>query len=557
MQPTSAQERASSDDPIGRRVLRRHTCSGLLDYCRAASFSCVSWTSFVEDRKGSRWPTEIYLSTSAIGRHSWPMSAEICETKGSRDRRTGVIDPKAEIAHIGKTHASLIVLCLGLLVITVLGRSSPHETALLQLAELERVAETWDPGWVIASLETSLGSALSDLVFVNPLPVECDPCTREPPKVSSDGRKRSRMGRLEPGRTSQGLLLRFDRLWSPLPLPRSLLELTGDGGVDPSDQRGPLWARRRSPPRKDLQFLQPNPSVFSIEAAALGMPAPSSLARFEQYWESLASMELEVCYPDNMPPFWIGLYTNTSSLDRLDPTDEAGDAWPELQMYLQSLTPDEQALWRDRTEHQLQPTHHFVGFTRWGRVSAPIECAEVRVDMLRAFQKFYGVNWPPDSLARVFPELTSVAIHESDLSLDKLRAVLDFRREAAQKEIEFLGIKIRESGLTRLAIPLLLALQGYLLLHLRALRGLFVAQQGVSVAPWIGIMRDPLSRVTTCATSFLAPPLVVGLLASRQGSAAPWWLLGVIASATLGLLSFYSLRSFWRLADATDESSNG
>ncbi len=307
----------------------------------------------------------------------------------------------------------------------------PLDAALAQLETVERVAEAWDPLWAESSLAARLAPAVAHLEIPGSIAFRCSTCETQPgqplrPPGSPGGLDNAGM---ETARTTSGLILRFDNAWSPLPLPPALLALVSDSRVtDPEDRSGPGWSRMLPPPRLDPQFLQPNPMVYDIEVEPLAIKPPETLAEFERLWETLRGIELDICVPRELPSRWVGLESPLHSFEMNYTVEETEASWPVVPTRLEPLGSEARGFWVDYFEHEFQPTHHYVGFTRWGTVGAAVKCKRTVFGLHGAFQNFYGVDWQNSSFARLFPELTGAAIDNAELTFDKLRAVLEVAR---------------------------------------------------------------------------------------------------------------------------------
>jgi chromate transport protein ChrA len=95
-------------------------------------------------------------------------------------------------------------------------------------------------------------------------------------------------------------------------------------------------------------------------------------------------------------------------------------------------------------------------------------------------------------------------------------------------------------------IPIVLVAQIYFLLHLRSLRQCLGIDVRTKLAPWIGVYDDHFARAIAVASAFVLPPATVAVVIAPEVTTTPMWVVALVTSGLLGLISFAILRNVWR-----------
>jgi hypothetical protein len=137
----------------------------------------------------------------------------------------------------------------------------------------------------------------------------------------------------------------------------------------------------------------------------------------------------------------------------------------------------------------------------------------VRSQIMKAFP---GYAWQSNDFENVFPELDQVAkeLQRFDDPLDRLQTNLISEESAKKEPFQVFGIKFPIEGTTRWAVLLILAIQGYLWLHLNEYWRRGAPKTDVA---WIGVYPGSAPKVVSALTMLVVPVLVVVLLCVRQG----------------------------------------
>jgi hypothetical protein len=137
----------------------------------------------------------------------------------------------------------------------------------------------------------------------------------------------------------------------------------------------------------------------------------------------------------------------------------------------------------------------------------------IRSQIMKAFP---GYAWQSNDFENVFPELDQVAKERQlfDVRFDHLRTNLISEESAAKEPFQVFGIKFPIEGTTRWAVLLILAIQGYLWLHLNEYWRRGAPKTDVA---WIAVYPGLAPKVVSALTMLVVPVLVVVLLCVRQG----------------------------------------
>lgn len=442
--------------------------------------------------------------------------------------------------HLRTIHFSLVAVSFGLFVVSTLGRASDVEVAIDQLSEIEGVIADWSEQWMTTGVRSLIDKGeveLPSFVFGE----------SDRPFEFSVGDAR----------------LRRAQEWSLLPLPREALDLASPGGLlEPLDREGPLWTKL-SPDPRGLQFLS------IIEMTPFVHARPVDLAEFESVWNKVTTLSLTLTWPDSC---WAGdsepVFVGSRLLQRFGaagnyelvygPELDLESAGPgSLALILEPLSTSDRDFWNDYTEHQFYPlNYHFVGFSPrssfGGReVSIPVTTDQsLPIQGYQVFRDVYGIDWPPGPFARAFPELSRSTQGLSELDFSTTRAVLEGEALESEDQIEVFGATIPASSAARWGAPVLIVMQLYFLLHLRALSRAG-GQPKEAPAPWIALYRDRLSMVATVISAFGIPVFVAGFLLWQASSpvsalSATVSSLAFVCSVVVALLGLQALREVWK-----------
>lgn len=469
-----------------------------------------------------------------------------------------MIDIRDSVSHLRTIHFSLIVSCLALIGLTVSDRNKEFDLALAQLAEIQDVASNWDRRWLESAAAAHAAQQASGPASAFEAGVECEyicgdltnPLHLHIPDVA-------------------GLNLRTSGNWTMLPLPEALLALaiTQDGPAppEPGYRSGPLWSRMADLPRRDPQFLQPVPTEYPIAFEPLELPRPNTLGDFEAIWDALASLSVTVTVPGSDPynerPNWIGIKEPAFAAPVVQQiSDTPAPDWPDVHLQLEPMSEFVRGFWRDRTEHELLPDYHYIGHTPWGEVQLPVLVESVPLNTLSAFIGHYGLTRVRGSFAVNFPELVALTVDETAYGLDTLQALLISRSERAQDDIELFGLVIPSVLIARWGGLIILIVQLYFFLHLRALRDQIGQGRDAPLAPWIGIYPDRISKTAAALSACALPPAVLAFIIVPDIAVRPipeitYLALVLLLSVGLCTWSFGVMKDLWRLCSRVRDAA--
>jgi hypothetical protein len=467
----------------------------------------------------------------------------------TQDRDTHpAIDPKDIVLHLRSIHFSLLVACVGLYILVTAGRPEEIDLARSQLGEIVAVVDRWEPDWVeSAALAQRAAPAALD--------------------TSTD-------------RGAGPIHLRIDRSWTLLPLPQELLDLADPGGgISPTERDGPLWSSLAAPMQRDGQLLPLPRTEFVPDVAPLTLPAPQTPRDFENFWNALGRITLTLTearwiFPETLGP-------SDGAIGALPYAETPPADGVTVSMWLEPIADaGQKALWRDQVEHEWTPEYHFIGHldlaaeeiavllpdaarnsddpaqllgipglqsrSRPASISMVAQADRRDFDAQAAFIDHFGLDWQAGSYALNFPELSAVAESNDDLYFDKVTAFVESKARQSEGELAIFGFSVPAAMVSSWGIPIVLVAQLYFLLHLRSLGQGIGADAGSKLAPWIGVYDDGFARTVAVASAFVLPPATVAIVIAPELNARPAWVLAVLASGLLGLLSFGILRTVWK-----------
>ncbi len=444
------------------------------------------------------------------------------------------------VTHLRTVHFSLLIVCFALYGLAVAGKSSDFNKALEQLASIDEVIGRWEPEWLENAAALLVDQQDSALRADINLGVECNFNCGETKAWMPNG----------PVVSTKGLRLRSTNKWTFLPLPGDLLKLAyPEDTPDPRDKSGPLWSRPGKLSRKDPQFIQPVPTDYSQSFRPFKVAAPQTLKEFETLWNGLGSVSATVTFALEQPIGRVAIGVTDESLDTLYVADKPDIDWPGAALRLEPMTEYMKAWWRDITEHELRPEYQYIGHTPWGEIFVPVLVDQFQLNTLSAFIDYYNTPWGPGSFARNFPELSALTIDISDYNFDKLKSILERESSKAQDDIELFGLTIPAVVIAKWGSLIIVIVQLYFILHLRALRQQTGPTRDLTLAPWIGVYPDMLSRMTTAVSACLLPPLLLGIITLPDIATNPGLVIILAISVFLGAWAFYVMRMLWRLLE--------
>jgi hypothetical protein len=280
--------------------------------------------------------------------------------------------------------------------------------------------------------------------------------------------------------------------------------------------------------RWDVKYKIADEQVASGDTTPPSIPAPDNLRKFQDIWNSSGELW---CPSDEVPArtgdqavLWDPKYYNFGP--------PQGLSGPHLELFqppqVKNLKPKE-FVWM-LTENLRQGPDNGIEkrpsvalmqvsndpwqwsiFTtvtpkNFGRIA-------VRPQIMKAFP---GYAWQSKDFENVFPELDQVAKERQlfDVRFDHLRTNLISEESSAKEPFQVFGIKFPIEGTTRWAVLLILAIQGYLWLHLNEYWRRGAPKADVA---WIGVYPGSAPKAVSALTMLIVPVLVVVLLCVRQG----------------------------------------
>lgn len=121
-------------------------------------------------------------------------------------------------------------------------------------------------------------------------------------------------------------------------------------------------------------------------------------------------------------------------------------------------------------------------------------------------------DWYEDELSRSFRELDRVTALYQSLKFKDLVAVLESEMDRSGERVQFFGAQIPAAGLENWGVPIIGALQIYLLLHLMGLRSRTNHEDPARDFPWIGAYRDRWAERVVSISAFFFPVATIAFL---------------------------------------------
>jgi len=168
-------------------------------------------------------------------------------------------------------------------------------------------------------------------------------------------------------------------------------------------------------------------------------------------------------------------------------------------------------------------------------VPVAFEVEKVGGALQSALRTRYSANWPTGTFATTFPGLAQLPDELLSLPFGSLADVLRDETKITSDRIEVLGAKIPIDRIITFGVPILLCVQGYLLLLLRVLRSGLRGNRNDSIV-WVGVYSDISARVATLISMALLPTLVVARLSALAHVSLARYVLQVVLSTSISLL---------------------
>jgi len=184
---------------------------------------------------------------------------------------------------------------------------------------------------------------------------------------------------------------------------------------------------------------------------------------------------------------------------------------------------------------------------------------DVREDFIRSVRENRGGPWIARPFETAFPALNDLTKHLRSSRLDQLSQHLEEEAKRTGDKFEALGLKIPVSSVAKYGFVLLLGLEVYFLIHLRAFRTRRVPGNALAFQPWIGLYQDPMARAAFLFSAVVLPVASSSVLtvtvwhgASRMGA-----VLLVCALLASIVLSAVISREIWFAWRATNGTASG
>ena len=431
------------------------------------------------------------------------------------------------------THFALVLLAFALFAMSLERVPNEAEEALKQAKAIHSIVLSWDPRF----LDTYARKLLKEQ------------------GVSESFKLSGALNFAHQG-TKQSLSLEFSEpSWTLHPLPSTIAELDKSYKDDLVSYFDHLQLRN--------EYLHGRTFLGS----------PQTLDEFASLWNALGNA-LEVRKPVDVARQGF-IHSVFDSSGEWITASAAPEAWPtrRLRMLFRALTPYEKEYFSKSQEFQRRPYSHF--FTGGFILNSPREQWELELPVLTTNVVSFngqaallsgrpGVNWTLGSFADTFPELDRESAGFRDVATGTAIAILDALARRPSERFEAFGVKIPTVKALILGIPVILAIQIYLLIILGVLGGYLGSASSLSRLEWVGFYKSWPARWLTELTAFVIPSVVVLILLVQEATARdnPWvWVLGVIVicfSAWVALMSDRTLKALLgELAEQGSGQSSG
>lgn len=195
-----------------------------------------------------------------------------------------------------------------------------------------------------------------------------------------------------------------------------------------------------------------------------------------------------------------------------------------------------------------------------GSLIIPMQYREPRIpdDLQQWLIKSFNLPGPGGTFSDSFPELDRVTRGYQELELEKARGILKAELGRSGERVEFLGMNIPETVMATWGGIVILMLQLYFWLHLRALCNAgYPSKDIVNEVAWIGTYSDFFARLTAFATIFVLP---LGATVSAVMVADVSAVLAVALPFLVGAVAVLSALLVWSLSERSsawsDEDAN-
>ena len=427
-------------------------------------------------------------------------------------------DLKEHVRHIRGIHFVLGMTCTVIVAVWTAGQSRGVEAALGQIEEVDTAVTRWEADWLEVALR-SYGNARASREWpTTQLALECYECEEdqdpfvvdfgEPWTVSAwPAGLRAFMEEQTEASTTAG---------DPLRLRSEVVSEEGAFG---------FWSEQRLSP--------------------LRLHQPETVREFAQLWNALASIPLAVASlgdPRRSSALLVnvarGQYFIVSDAMRIE--EEPRETWPRWTVVLQPMPAGLLDQWSDWTGYEYQLAQfHFVGMAPGSnrqlrerevvpgrRLSIAIQQSgsgddggfvgldEISFDGQSALASQYGLTASAGQFRYSFADLyrSAVTLAGFDTPLEQFAVLLQEDVVRRRGQIQVFGVSVPSLEVLRWSGPVILMIQLYLLLHLRALAARLRNGSMAVLVPWIGLYPDWLSRWVVSTSAFLLPVAVLGLL---------------------------------------------
>lgn len=194
-----------------------------------------------------------------------------------------------------------------------------------------------------------------------------------------------------------------------------------------------------------------------------------------------------------------------------------------------------------------------------GFIIVPMQYREPRIpdDLQQWLIKSFNLPGPGGTFSDSFPELDRVTRGYQELEFEKARAILRAELGRSGERVEFLGMNVPETIMATWGGIVILMLQLYFWLHLRALHNAgYLSKNIANEVAWIGTYSDFFARLTAFATIFVLPlgatvsAVLVADVSAVLAVALPFLVGTVAVPSALLVWSFSKRSSAWSDEDA-------
>lgn len=156
----------------------------------------------------------------------------------------------------------------------------------------------------------------------------------------------------------------------------------------------------------------------------------------------------------------------------------------------------------------------------------------------------------------IYPELAKAASSTSELAFSTVEDLLLTELRQEEETLDLFGARVPAHAFAAWGAPVLIAIQLYLLLHLRQLIRLVPAPRQIPQHPWVAIYNDNAARWLTGLSAVLLPPAVISTLLIRGEvwrDVPTFYVLValLVLSCSLAWLTFVQLLVLWRMPMAS------